>query len=113
MPAFFLAGLFFCGLAFHPADGFSADAPVVQGRMEMTDSVLIEKSLQRLGWQQFRAVVEAIPKLRADVEAYGPLGWEFLKTRYATHAWRKNIDKLDVVERRRLIGLIEAARKIP
>lgn len=77
------------------------------------DSKRLEGELQRLSWDQFRSVIEAIPKLKADVDAYGPAGWTYVKGRYRTHEWRKNIDKLDGDERRRLAALIAAARKKP
>lgn len=75
------------------------------------DSVRLEHELQRLKWEQFRAVVEAIPKLKADVDAYGPMGWEYVKGKYQTHEWHKNIDKLDADEKQRLAMLIETAEK--
>lgn len=75
------------------------------------DSQRIEKDLQGLSWQQFRSVVEAIPKLKADIEAYGPFGWQYVRQNYQTHRWRKNIGKLDEAQKRRLVELIEDARR--
>lgn len=74
------------------------------------DSARMEKDLQRLSWDQFKSVISAVPTLKADVEAYGPAGWNFVKTRYKTHAWKKNIDKLDAEQKRRLHELIERSR---
>lgn len=71
----------------------------------------IEQDLQRLSWPQFRSVVEAIPKLKADIEAYGPLGWQYVRQNYKTHGWRKNVGKLDEAQKRRLVELIEVARR--
>lgn len=76
------------------------------------DSRQLEKALQGLDWPQFRTVIEAIPELRREVDKYGPLGWDYVKTRYRTHGWKKNIDKLDPAERQRLARLVEEARKI-
>ncbi len=59
------------------------------------DSAQMEKDLQRLPWKQFRSVIEAVPKMKANVEAYGPAGWQFVQQHYATYGWKKSIDKLD------------------
>jgi Spy/CpxP family protein refolding chaperone len=77
------------------------------------DSARMEKDLQRLPWEQFKAVISAVPKLKADVEAYGPMGWNFVKTRYRTHGWKKNIDKLDATQKQQLQKLIEKSRRAP
>ncbi|HTZ00063.1 MAG TPA: hypothetical protein VMB75_09520 [Rhodocyclaceae bacterium] len=74
------------------------------------DSSQLEKELQGLPWKKFRSVVEAIPKLRADIEAYGPLGWQYVQAHYATYGWKKNIDKLDDDQKRQLAQLIRSAR---
>jgi hypothetical protein len=75
------------------------------------DGRKIEQDLQRLSWKQFRSVVESIPKLKADIEAYGPLGWQYVQKNYQTHGWRKNVAKLDEVQKRRLVELIAVARR--
>ncbi len=75
------------------------------------DSRQMEKDLQRLPWKQFRQVVESVPKLKADVEAYGPIGWTYVQQNYQTHGWKKNIDKLNEVQRKQLADLILRARK--
>jgi hypothetical protein len=75
-----------------------------------TDSAKLEKELQSLNWGQFRSVVEAVPKLKADVDAYGPLGWEYVKMHYTSYGWKKNIDRLDVEQKQHLAALIESAK---
>jgi len=77
----------------------------------MPDSRQLEKELQGLNWSQFKAVIEAIPEIRREVEKYGPLGWEYVKTNYRSHGWKKNIDRLDIGEKQRLAQLIQRARK--
>jgi hypothetical protein len=74
-------------------------------------SLQLEKELQSLNWSQFKAVIEAIPEIRREVEKYGPLGWEYVKTNYRSHGWKKNIDRLDSGEKQRLAQLIQRARK--
>lgn len=70
----------------------------------------LEKALQGLTWAQFKAVVEAIPKLKADVDAYGPLGWQYVQTNYRTYPWRKNLRKLQDDQKKRLAELIDEAK---
>ncbi|MDD5248907.1 MAG: hypothetical protein PHY45_07975 [Rhodocyclaceae bacterium] len=103
--AFLLAGPLLSALADAVPD---ADMQRVMAE-DRVDSAHLERALQGLSWEQFRAVIEAIPKLKADVEAYGPAGWEYVKRRYKTYAWRKNIDKLDSDEKKKLAALIESA----
>jgi hypothetical protein len=74
------------------------------------DSQQIEKDLQRLSWKQFRSVIESVPKMKADVEAYGPMGWKYVEANYTTYAWKKNIDKLDDAQKKRLADLIQVAK---
>lgn len=76
---------------------------------KVPDSLQLEKSLQGLEWEQFRSVVEAIPPIRAEVEKRGSAGWQYVKLRYRTHAWRKNIDRLSDDEKRQLAQLIQNA----
>lgn len=71
----------------------------------------LSHELQSLDWQQFRSVIEAIPKLRADVDAYGPAGWAFVQGQYKTHDWSRNIDRMDDAEREKLAALIDNARQ--
>jgi hypothetical protein len=73
-------------------------------------AIALEKDLQNLPWEQFRAVIVAIPKLKASVDVYGALGWQFVQSRYAAHNWRKGIDKLDEVQKQQLADLIRQAR---
>jgi hypothetical protein len=77
------------------------------------DSADLERRLQRLSWTQFKRVVEAIPKLKASVDAYGALGWQYVQANYSTYHWKKNIDRLDAAERQQLAELIDQARAAP
>lgn len=79
----------------------------------MPDSLAMEKDLQQLNWKQFRSVVEAVPKLKANVDAYGPLGWDYVRQRYRTYGWKKSIEKLDKSEKLQLADLIRKAQLIP
>ncbi len=75
------------------------------------DSRQMEKDLQRLPWKQFRQVIESVPKLKADVEVYGPIGWTYVQQNYQTQGWKKNIDKLNKEQQKQLASLIQLARK--
>jgi hypothetical protein len=100
--------------------GSAADIPAIRSvapaagtsRAAMPDSRQLERDLQRLNWNQFRWVVESVPKLKAGVEAYGPMGWQYLRTKYPTYPWKKSIDRLDVTEKLQLVDLIRKARKL-
>ncbi len=70
----------------------------------------IEKELQRLSWSQFRTVVEAVPKLKSDVDAYGPMGWDFVRANYRAYPWKKSVDKLDEQQKNELFELIRKAK---
>ena len=94
-------------LSFGAAHAHADDASAAT----MPDSAVLEKSLQSLDWNQFRSVVEAIPKLKADVDAYGPMGWQYVEANYRTYGWKRNIDKLDAEQKRQLAALIESAKK--
>ena len=76
----------------------------------LPDSAQIEKDLQRLPWPRFRTVIEAIPKMKAEVDAYGPMGWDYVRAHYRTHHWKKNVDRLDAAQRRQLVDLIRNAQ---
>ena len=90
----------------------TADAKVVAPAKQGTlDSKQIESDLQSLPWKQFRSVIESVPKLKADVEAYGPAGWKYVEARYKTYGWKKGIDKLDDDEKQRLADLIKLAKR--
>ena len=118
-----ILALLVCGLANTPLPAFakpSADtgnvpaasttAPRASARSREPDSAQMEKDLQRLPWTKFRAIIESVPKLKADVDAYGPLGWQYVQANYARYGWRKNIDKLDAVQKKQLAGLIQKAK---
>jgi hypothetical protein len=93
-------------LADTPADTPTTATP----RNAEPDSAQMEHDLQHLNWDQFRSVIEAVPKMKADVDAYGPLGWQYVKGNYMTYHWKKNIDKLDGEQKKRLAELIRMAR---
>lgn len=75
------------------------------------DSSQMEKGLQQLPWDRFRQIVEAVPKLKKDVDAYGPLGWEYVKQNYASYPWKRNIDRLDPQQKQQLADLLRAAQQ--
>lgn len=85
-------------------------AALAPDRVGAADSKQMEKDLQRLPWKQFRSVVEAVPKLRAEVEAHGSIGWQIIQANYIRYPWQKNIDKLDEVQKKQLAELIRAAK---
>ena len=74
------------------------------------DSAKLEKDLQRLPWRQFRAVVESVPKLKSAVDAYGPVGWQFVQANYRNYGWKKNIDHLDAGQKKQLADKIRAVQ---
>lgn len=74
------------------------------------DSEQLEKQLQDLNWRQFRSVITAIPKLKADVDAYGPMGWQYVQANYKTYHWRKSIKKLDDTQKVQLAQLIQKSK---
>ena len=88
-----------CLLAANPSQ--ADDLPV---------SVQLEHDLQSLSWPQFRAVVEGVPKLKADVDAFGTLGWEYVRLHYTTYRWQRNIERLDADQRGRLTVAIREAK---
>lgn len=74
------------------------------------DSAALERELQRLPWTQFRSVVEAVPKLKESIDAYGPAGWQFVQANYRNYGWKKNIDRLDEGQKKQLAELIRRAK---
>ena len=74
------------------------------------DSKQIEKDLQHLPWKQFRSIVESIPTLKSGIDAYGPIGWKIVQANYTTYPWKKNVDKLDDLQKKRLIESIQNAK---
>ena len=74
------------------------------------DSATMERELQRLPWTQFRSVVEAVPKLKESIDAYGPAGWQFVQANYRNYGWKKNIDRLDEGQKKQLAELIRRAK---
>lgn len=77
---------------------------------DAADAGKMEKDLQQLPWKRFRSVVEAVPKMKASIEAFGPIGWQFVQANYTTYGWKRNIDKLDDAQKRRLAELIQTAK---
>ncbi len=115
--------LILIGLAISSNPGFSktpGEDATVQSATDTTTAVLevdgvpdsktMERDLQRLNWKQFRSIVEAVPKLKADIEAYGPIGWKIVRTNYTNYGWKKNIDKLDDEQKQLLAELIQNAK---
>lgn len=89
----------------------SVDANVVApAKSRVPDSKQLEGDLQHLPWKQFRSVIESVPKMKADVEAYGPAGWKYVEASYRTYGWKKGIDKLDDDQKQRLAELIRLAK---
>jgi hypothetical protein len=89
----------------------STHANAVPARSAVPDSKQIESDLQHLSWRQFRSVVESVPPLKTSVEAYGPIGWKFVEANYAHYPWKRTIDKLDETQKRRLVDLIQTAKR--
>jgi hypothetical protein len=90
----------------HPLARSKATAPA---KSAVPDSQQMEKDLQQLPWPQFRSIIESVPKMKADVEAYGAFGWKYVEARYKTYPWKKNIDKLDDAQKKQLADLIKRA----
>ena len=85
-----------------------ADEPAVATATQ-EENLRLEKSLQNLSWKQFRSIIEAVPKLKADVEAYGAFGWQYVQANYTTYGWKRNIDRLDDAQKQLLSDLIRRA----
>lgn len=99
-------------LALACSSGLAADAgQAPKAQAQAWDSKRLERELQSLSWKQFRFVVESVPKLRAEVDAYGTFGWEYVRANYQRHRWRKSIAKLDAAQQRQLADLIVLARR--
>lgn len=77
------------------------------------DSKKMETDLQQLNWDQFKSVIEAVPKMKADVDAYGQFGWQYVQMNYKTYKWKKSIDRLDDGQKHQLAVLIHNARQTP
>jgi hypothetical protein len=106
--------LFLAGAPLFTASAASAAHPpaVARGALPSAevDSATMERELQRLPWSQFRSVVEAVPKLKAGIDAYGPAGWQFVQANYRNYGWKKNIDRLDEDQKKQLAELIRRAK---
>lgn len=114
-----LSGLLLSTLLFAPAASAEGIAPAQSqapiAASAAPDSTKLEKDLQSLSWPQFRAVIQAVPQLKAGIDAYGAFGWQYVQAGYKTYRWRKSIDKLDAAQRRQLADLIAQAKagKLP
>ena len=86
-------------------------APRARPAKSVPDSQKLEKDLQSLDWKQFKSVIEAIPPIRAEVNKYGPLGWQYVQQHYRTYPWKRPIDRLSGGQKIELARLIENARK--
>lgn len=77
----------------------------------------LEHQLQSLPWELFRAVVESEPKLKADVDAYGPLGWAYVQKKYRAHPWARNLERFEPERLHQLATTIQSlvlrARNVP
>ncbi|QDX82206.1 hypothetical protein B9N43_13695 [Denitratisoma sp. DHT3] len=89
------------------AHAATAAAPGAERALDASPQAL-ERQLQSLPWEQFRAVVESEPRLKADVDAYGPLGWAYVQKKYRTHPWAHNIERLEPERRQQLAAKIRA-----
>lgn len=92
--------------------GHTQAAAVSPSRKEVPDARQLEKELQSLNWKQFRSVIEAIPPIRAEVDKYGPLGWQYVRQNYQAYPWRRSIVRLAEWQRIELSRLIAQARKV-
>ena len=52
-----------------------------------------------------------MPKLKADVDAYGEFGWQYVQMNYQNYRWKKSIDKLSGEQKQELAALIRSARR--
>ena len=104
--------LFLSALALPSRAQSSADTATIQsvGEKDKVDSRQMSTDLQGLPWKPFQAIIKAVPKLATGVDAYGPLGWKFVKQNYKTYDWKKKIDKLDAVQKKQLAELIKNAK---
>jgi hypothetical protein len=87
-----------------------AAVPEIGSEAGVPASEQLEQELQNLDWKQFKAVISAIPKLKADVDAYGPMGWQYVQANYKTYRWRKSINKLDATQKVQLAELIQKSK---
>lgn len=97
--------------AYPAATPATADAPTSLATSREPDSGQMEKDLQHLPWKRFRSVVEAIPKMKSSIEAYGPIGWQYVQANYTSYSWKQRIDKLDEAQKKRLAELIQSAKR--
>ncbi len=94
-----------------PSEGRAAPPTPAQDPATVPTSEALEKSLQSLTWPQFRFVVNAVPKLKTRVDAYGKAGWQYVRSHYQTYAWKKSIAKFSPQEKKQLADLIRQAKQ--
>lgn len=87
-----------------------APAPLATEPKPEFDTRKMERDLQELPWKQARSIIESVPKLKSSVDAYGPLGWQFVEANYRQYGWKKKIDKLDSSQKGQLAELIRKAQ---
>jgi len=105
-----VVGVFCTGIFAASAQSPTGDnRTAVTGMAKALDSATLETQLQSLPWAKLRAIIESVPKLKADVDRYGPTGWKFVEMNYQSYRWKKNIDKLDDTQRKLLVQLLRQA----
>ncbi len=92
-----------------PASAPAAEKPRGADAAEAPSDEVLERKLQALSWPQFKSVVSAVPKLKSQVDTFGPLGWNYVQMHYKTYPWHKSVAKLDAPQKRELDGLITKA----
>ena len=94
-----------------PADMYTSDVTLLatSAKNDAPDSRQMENNLQHLSWKQFRSIIVSVPKMKADVDAFGPIGWQYVQANYKTYSWRKSIDRLDDIQKKHLAELILVA----
>lgn len=93
-----------------PIDSTAVKAAEAAAAAAVPDSTTLERELQHLSWEQFKQVVVAVPKLKNGVDAFGPMGWEYVRANYRSYPWKRNIDRLNDSQKIQLAALIEQAK---
>ena len=108
-----IAALSLNALPLRAAAGVGTGSSGVASASKVPDSQQMSDALRKLPWASFRSIIEAVPKLSAEVNAYGPAGWEFVRANYKAYNWKKKIDKLDAAQKQQLAELIRKAQGSP
>jgi hypothetical protein len=98
------------GDASSPAGCAPEASPPCAPAIPQLDPVELEKGLQALSWEQLVRVFQAVPKLKEQYDRLSDFERSILQQRYAHHAWRRNVAKLDDAQRLQLAELIEKIR---